>query len=165
MKFGSYTEVKNFLQTADLGSNNIQISVTSTTITLEAPACPALSDLDDKDGWMNTVIRSHLKRSFSLTDNKWVPQERTYGSIKESINFRLFQILKFTLKAKAPERTALYKDLKYISQKHINDDGFLDSVVQIMNYYDESRTDSTHILNTLALLELLRKRYNGNKSS
>lgn len=160
MKFLKYSELKNYLASLDMGPPVYLLDVNNYSIIASPPPNPFLKIVENtEDTWISNIIKSSIKRSFNKELKSWELSSKSYLTIQDAIMNKFLRSVKEVTGAKEPHRTIFYKELKYISTIKANNEDFMSAVLQILNYYEESKTDSTCISNTYGLLDILRKKY------
>lgn len=159
----SYQEMRDYLLSLDLGKPVFKIEPTDRYINIYPSANSAKEVLITPSNWLEVIMSNNLRRNFNTDTGKWVYSDRNFIIIKQAIMQELLACTSKVIDTKMPERTQMYKDIKYISYRAVrdNDEELLTRIIQILNYYTESRTDSTCVSNTYGLLDILRKRYSG----
>jgi hypothetical protein len=157
----SYDELVAKIDNLNLGVPVVRIAVSDTFLALEAPVNPDKANLSNSEYWLDRAISANLKRRYDPTLNKWQVKSDVLHRIKQNILSEIFYMISSCSGAKMPERTSLYKDYKNLNNKQDQNPEYYTHIINIVNYYYQSRTDSICKSNVIGLLELLRKKYNG----
>lgn len=131
---------------------------------LTTEQAPYKTDLLKSTDWLEGML-IRLSRTIDKETGQWVATERSIIDLNNKICDHLKSVIYNCVKAKAPERTTLYKDYVRLCADNGNNAQFLNDAIQVINYYVASTTDSTCKSNVIGLLTILRKRYDGRTSN
>lgn len=161
----SYDQLIDKLDKLNLGPNIVHIEVSSTSVSLTPPESPAKDELNSSGHWLDASIRQYLRKRINIEDRRWVLKNDVLVNVKKSILVELMAVIAAASDTKMPERTTIYKEFRTLNDKYGQDKPYLDSIIQIINYYHGAKTDPTSKSNVIGLLNILRKRYNGKSSN
>ena len=173
----SIKEINDFIDSVDLGEPVYKMRLSYNDIELDLGPWQFKNNLkNDKSFWLNYDISRHLRRKFSIIDNKMIlcDKDEILDSIKSRIDSAIRDVAMQVSPAEQPKRTKAYKDLVEIIRCNGKKDTFYDDMLPVLNYYYKSKTDTkdnketmkVHKNNVFALFEILRKKYgNDNNSS
>jgi hypothetical protein len=154
----SWTEAESRINSLYLGEPIFIVDTDAQSLDIKPASRLNLDDQLTND-WADQLIKHNIKRYIDKDTLEWRVSPDAIKSIAGAIHIEIIRIISKCLDAKDVKRTSLYKDYCYYKATHLDNAGYLNDIIPIINYYHTAPTDSTCKNNTIGLLQILRKKY------
>lgn len=154
----SYEELLKKIEELDYGPTTFTIKIENDRLLDLVPEPAPYKHRKDDVDWLDYMI-NRVSRVIDPQTGKWKASSRSINDIHSRITDNLKIVITHCVDAKVPARTSLYKDYVKICAEHGSDPQFLTDIIQVINYYKASTTDSTCKSNVVSLLKLVKKKY------
>lgn len=167
----SYKKLDNYLQIFDCGDtvHNIVSGWGGTEVALKQSDWPAKEEMSNGN-WLERCLKQSMRRVYDVEAKKMVLRDKDV-ILKDGLrNLRsaIKDVAEAVNPAEQPKRTKAYKEMIELAYAHEFNESWVDDVLPIVNYYYDTKADSTnnktHCKNIYSLFNILRKKY-GNTSS
>lgn len=157
----SVKEIKEYIDNIDCGEAVYNVIDSYGDLRLNLPDWQAKREASSSKNWLLRCTAHSFRRTFNSTENKLILVDK--DSLLIDFYRQIFSAVRDTAEdvspADQPKRTKAFKEFVEIARQNLKNEGFINDVLPVVNYFLNDKTDSKVKKNVYGLFEILRKKY------